>query len=179
MAYSFVPATDEDVFITVTDITQDLDFFVVSGAPPCDGSGCLISGYRTGYEFEQGMLSGGTLYHIMVDGFSGATSDFALTVSCLDPLVGAGTCASPYTIPITASGSYSVLVNTCGEGNDVTSSDCADTDGEDVVFELNLAAPATVTADAVEIDGSVFINTAVYVEDVCPPSTRRERQSDV
>lgn len=93
------------------------------------------------------------------------------TTGACNPLPGAGCTVEPSN-PIAVG---DVLeFDLCGAGDDVASvggpDDCTGgytTDDEDAIFELTLEAPATLLFDLQDADGSVAIDTLLYLRGTC------------
>jgi hypothetical protein len=74
--YSFVPQGNGQVTATLSNITADLDVFVLEGT--CGQNSCIAYG-DTSAIFN---VETGTQYYIVVDGYVGASSNFTLSVVC-------------------------------------------------------------------------------------------------
>ena len=86
-SYAFVAPTSTQVTVTVSGLTADLDVYVISAFANggCEWStGCITHSSTGGTNDEQLTFNAnaGELYYIVVDGFSGATSNFNLGVTC-------------------------------------------------------------------------------------------------
>lgn len=77
VVYEFTLATDQIVTVTISNMTADLDVFLLSA---CDEASCLEYGNTT---FTTDCLTAGT-YYIVVDGYGGAESAYDLEVACVD-----------------------------------------------------------------------------------------------
>ncbi len=80
VAYSFTVASAGEVTIDLTGLSSDIDLFLSSS---CDNNGILQFSYNSGSTSEQitRTLNPGT-YYLIIDGYSGASSSFNLSVSC-------------------------------------------------------------------------------------------------
>ena len=92
------------------------------------------------------------------------------TTGACNPIPGAG-CTVEAATPISVGDV--VTVDLCGAGDDVASipgpDDCGTfaTDDEDAIFELTLDAPATLLFDLQDADGTVAIDTLLYLRSTC------------
>jgi transglutaminase-like putative cysteine protease len=75
-AYAFVPSVGGQVDVSLSNLTTDLDLFIV--APGCNPTDCLAYGDVTA-SFS---VVAGQLYYVVVDGYQGAVSDYTISVSC-------------------------------------------------------------------------------------------------
>jgi len=75
-AYTFVPSVGGQVDVSLSDLSADLDLFIV--APGCNAANCLAYGDET-VSFD---AVAGELYYIVVDGYEGAVGDYTISVSC-------------------------------------------------------------------------------------------------
>jgi hypothetical protein len=76
--YSFVPQGNGQVTATLSNITTDLDVFVLEGT--CGQDSCIAYG-NSSATFN---AASGTQYYIVVDGFAGASGSYALEITCID-----------------------------------------------------------------------------------------------
>ena len=75
-AYAFVPSVSGQVDVSLSDLSTDLDLFIV--APGCNPTNCLAYGDATA-SFN---VVAGQLYYVVVDGYQGAVGDYTISVSC-------------------------------------------------------------------------------------------------
>ena len=75
-AYTFVPSVSGQVDVSLSDLSADLDLFIL--APGCNATNCLAYGDVTA-SFD---AVAGQLYYIVVDGYEGAVGDYTINVSC-------------------------------------------------------------------------------------------------
>jgi hypothetical protein len=77
--YSFVPNVSGSATASLSNMSADLDVFVLDGAGgACDPDSCITYGN----DFATFNIVAGHTYYIAVDGWRGATSNYKLTVSC-------------------------------------------------------------------------------------------------
>ena len=83
LAYSFATTLDESVTLSLTGLSGDLDLMLLS-SPACDGTGCLGSSINSNTEDESMTFTAtaGAVYTVVVDGYTGAVSDFQLSAAC-------------------------------------------------------------------------------------------------
>jgi len=82
-AWSFVAAATEEVTVSLTGHTADLDLFVLNGAE-CTPSDCAAGSTNPNTDAE-GLsfnASAGAQYTVIVDGWDGAASSFTLEMDC-------------------------------------------------------------------------------------------------
>jgi len=78
-AYSFTPGSSTQVTVTLSNMTADLDVFVLDGSSGrCSSSACIAYGNTT-TSFE---ASAGRTYYIVVDGYYGSVGSYTVNVSC-------------------------------------------------------------------------------------------------
>jgi hypothetical protein len=75
-AYDFVPSVSSQVDVSLSDLSADIDLFIV--APGCNATNCLAYGDVTA-SFD---AVAGQPYYIVVDGYQGAVGDYTISVSC-------------------------------------------------------------------------------------------------
>ena len=81
-AYSYTAAADGVVTVEISDMTADLDVFVIPDvAGECDPSSCLVFG---GTEATFAATAGET-YYIVVDGYRGVEDDYIIELTCGPP----------------------------------------------------------------------------------------------
>lgn len=88
IAYSFTAASDTNLALDLTGLTDDLDLFVLgSSGGVCDPATCLADSSEptTDPEHLVYRLDGGSTVYVMVEGFSDAVSSFNLQVGCSAP----------------------------------------------------------------------------------------------
>ena len=76
--YVFRPAHTEEVTVCLSNMTQDLDIFVIGDVGGCDGSNCIDFGNSCA-TFD-GVA--GEQYYFVVDGYQGAMSNYTMDVEC-------------------------------------------------------------------------------------------------
>jgi hypothetical protein len=76
--YVFRPALSEEVTVSLSGMSQDLDIFVIEEAGGCDGSNCLDFGNN----FTSFDAVAGEEYYFVVDGYQGATTGFTIDIEC-------------------------------------------------------------------------------------------------
>jgi hypothetical protein len=76
VVYEFKPTQNDEVRVAIFDLVLDLDIFVLEGG--CRSASCIASGDST-VDF---WAEAGTTYYIVVDGYLGSLSVFALELSC-------------------------------------------------------------------------------------------------
>lgn len=83
--YLFQPASASEATASVTGLTDDLDLLVLQDTGSgCDPASCVADSTNVGTDDESvtwDVLAGET-YHIVVDGFGGATSGYTISLSC-------------------------------------------------------------------------------------------------
>jgi uncharacterized repeat protein (TIGR01451 family) len=80
VGYAFVPDVSGQVSAVLSDLSADLDLFVLrDDGGRCNSEKCLAFG-DTEATFE---VSAGQTYYLVVDGFEGAVGNYTLTVDCL------------------------------------------------------------------------------------------------
>lgn len=82
VTYRFIPGRSGTAIVTLSDLDEDLDLFVTTGA--CTEGDCLSSA-ASGTEDEviSGPIVDGETYHITVDSFTeGTSSIFTLQIEC-------------------------------------------------------------------------------------------------
>lgn len=76
--YLFEPTTAGTATASLTNMTDDLDLFVLDAAGGCVGGACFDYGdSTTSFSFVSG-----DSYYIVVDGFAGSTSNFDIDLTC-------------------------------------------------------------------------------------------------
>lgn len=81
IAYSFIPDLTGPVTVTISNLTADLDLFILQDT--CDFEACIDYGADAGPTEQVSFIAtAGTQYFIVVDGYDGAESDFTMTVEC-------------------------------------------------------------------------------------------------
>lgn len=83
--YEFTPTADQQVTLSLTGLAADLDLFVSDKVGEgCSEDACVASSGRADLDDEELTFEAlaGVTYMVVVDGFSGNTSDFDLAVSC-------------------------------------------------------------------------------------------------
>ncbi|HEV8322787.1 MAG TPA: hypothetical protein VG389_14310 [Myxococcota bacterium] len=182
VAYTFVTPVDQTVTFNLTGLSADLDLGLLTGPPPCDPSTCIDFSYSGGLTAENvGPVTAlaGQPYYVIVEGFGGSMGSFTLSASCAapppPPPSGTGTCADPFVLDGSASFTLIDDRNTCTAGNDSSApalSDCTGAgNGGDLVYRLDLAFAASVTLDFWDNDGTVPIDTVLYVRSACSSTT--------
>ena len=86
IAWSFTAAVTESVSVSLTGLSADLDLFVTDGEA-CAPSSCLAGSVSSGGADEALTFEAvaGSTYHVVVDGWSGATSALQLELGCTPP----------------------------------------------------------------------------------------------
>jgi hypothetical protein len=148
VVYELTLATDKIVTATISNMSADLDVFLLSA---CDENACLEYGNTS---FTSECLTAGT-YYIVVDGYNGAESAYDLEVTCID--CGGGgpendTCEGAIDLCGLADGSGAFLVDysTVTANNDyepgVYPSSCTGfgASGGDVVYSVCLETGGTL-----------------------------------
>ncbi len=79
--YNFVSDTDKLITVDLTGLSADLDLFLLSS---CDPNTCITRSTGTSDEQIQFNADAGVSYFIVVDGYSGAVSDYTLTFTCAE-----------------------------------------------------------------------------------------------
>lgn len=78
--YAFTPSTDGTARLTLSSLTADMDVFVLRD----DGLGCnqqsCVAGANQTVDVP---VTAGTTYYVVVEGFTGATGSYDLTLDCL------------------------------------------------------------------------------------------------
>ena len=84
IAYAFSTPIAETVTLGLTGLSADLDLFVL-GSDTCDGSGAITCSTNSdaSEEWVAFDASPGAVYTVVVDGWSGAVSNFNLVASCV------------------------------------------------------------------------------------------------
>lgn len=75
-AYTFTPSVDGQVEISLSNMSADLDLFILT--PGCNATSCIAYGDATA-SFD---AVAGQIYYVVVDGYQGAVSDYTIGVSC-------------------------------------------------------------------------------------------------
>ncbi len=107
--WSFTTSLDEPVTLSLTGLTADLDLYALTSTA-CDGSDCLASSVSPNADPEAltFQAAAGATYTIVVDGWDGAISGFALDVTCVGepppPPPSTGPTGSTGTVPGTTDG---------------------------------------------------------------------------
>lgn len=132
MVYLFTTPQDSQVTVTLSDLTADLDLFILGS--PCDASSCIAYG-NDSVTFD---ALTGISYYIVVDGYSGAQSSFTLSVECQE------------LPPCSRCGSGSHWIDTCLANQAQTAHHSAvltiDTNldcNPDTILKLNACSPPT------------------------------------
>ena len=84
-AYTYVAPGHGDVTVTLSGLSDDLDLFILSdAASACDPTECIANSRNASSDDETVTFTAtaGTTYYFVVDGFSGAISEFDLAVTC-------------------------------------------------------------------------------------------------
>ncbi len=77
--YSFSRGSDGPVEVRISDISEDLDVFVIQD----NGGGCLSSNCITyGNNGAYFTATGGVTYYVVIDGYLGVTSSYRFTLNC-------------------------------------------------------------------------------------------------
>jgi len=76
VAFTFTAPADGNVTLTLSNLGADLDLFVLAGG--CDAAQCVAYGDNN----TTFWATAGETYHVLVDGYMGAVSDFTLTATC-------------------------------------------------------------------------------------------------
>ena len=85
--YSFIPAADAHIVFELSNMTEDLDAFLIEeNGAGCDGNECIAYAHYTGWAD----VTTGTTYYLAVDGFEGAVSAYDLNLTCLPACAGNG-----------------------------------------------------------------------------------------
>ena len=74
--YSFTPLSSDTYTVSLSDMTVDLDIFVL--LDNCDPENCIAYGGMQA-QFD---AQSGTVYYLVVDGWMGAEGSYTITVSC-------------------------------------------------------------------------------------------------
>jgi len=81
--YKFIPTANSSATMTLSNMTSDLDVFVISQAGgTCQNNACFGYGNNT---VTFNAIAGQT-YYIVVDGYKGSVSDYSLSLSCQSSL---------------------------------------------------------------------------------------------
>jgi murein DD-endopeptidase MepM/ murein hydrolase activator NlpD len=83
LSFTFATELSEPVHLKLDGLTADLDLYVLD-SPACDGSGCVAAASNPSVEAEEVTFEAEArrTYVVVVDGWEGATSEFALEVAC-------------------------------------------------------------------------------------------------
>ncbi len=84
VVYSYTAVEDTEVTLTLTDLNDDLDLFLLleSSTGDCDPDNCIAHSATHGDETISFTAIAGLTYFVAVDGHLGATSSFRLEVDC-------------------------------------------------------------------------------------------------
>ena len=171
LIYEFTPMSTGEYSFDLTGLGSDVDLFVVeeesiSGA--CDASGCLDYSNNVGTSDESVTiaLETGVTYYVIVDGWSGSSSAFDLTLTCPE-------CAIDY--PLNCVASSDSWTNGLGATNTWEDYSCTSySDNESgpeyvYVFAVDADGDATVDLTGLTSDLDLFVLSAA-VDGGCDPN---------
>lgn len=77
--YGFEPGVSQNITVTLSNMTGDLDVFILNEpGSGCSGQNCIANGdYSTTFS-----AIAGNKYYIVVDGYQGAVSNYSINVAC-------------------------------------------------------------------------------------------------
>ncbi|MEW5869829.1 MAG: PA14 domain-containing protein [Chloroflexota bacterium] len=83
VTYRFSPSLTGQATITLTNMSADLDLFILDGASgACSNQNCLTKSDTAANESVTLNIQAGQLFYIVVDGYKNAISDFTIGVQC-------------------------------------------------------------------------------------------------
>lgn len=97
LSWVFIPESDCHAVVTLTEMSCDLDLFVLTEACDPESSFTHSAQADTNYELAEFDAVAGTPYHLVVDGYQGAEGSFVLSVVCYAP--GDDTASCPVEAP--------------------------------------------------------------------------------
>ena len=95
--YRFIPNASGEVTVSLSNLSDDLDIFVLDVGPggECNAANCLAAGTQSGASDAVTFNAvAGHTYYLVVDGYQGAVSNYHIAVTC--------PCATPGTPALTA-----------------------------------------------------------------------------
>lgn len=169
VVYRFTVATPTQVTVHLSGLSGDLDLFLLAG---CDAGDCIAASTGVSDETIVRCLDAGT-YHLVVDGYSGAASNFQLQLDCgacgpCGPDALADMCTSAASIPSHVS-PYVITGDTHCAHDDYHDSGCTGYSslGRDLAYRIVM--PPGCIVQAVLRDGSdgVTLDRALYLVESC------------
>lgn len=159
-AYTFVASGTGDVTVTLSGLAADLDLFVLTDlGSGCDPIDCVdfSDSASTGDETVTFSATAGETYYFVVDGFSGATSDFDIQVEC-----GYDVPCSP-AFPLSCGGSDSWSTSRFGSTDVVDSYSCSSWSetGREYVYSFVASATGTATVALSDLESGTDLDIFV------------------
>ena len=142
--YEIMTPVPASYTLELTGLTDDLDLFLLDGDADCDPSSCIdhSAGVGTADESITFVATAGQTFHVAVDGFSGAVSDYTLSLTCPE-------CATDY--PLNCVQDSDSWTNGIGASNSWEDYACTvyadDETGPEYVYVFNVDADGTATVD--------------------------------